>query len=109
MDHVSAARAHLESVQEGAFSASISEVLARGGVLHAEPECFLLGYRVTGEEHVFHVVYAHAGMLALKRVLGGLDIDTVEWRREFTGRAQYGTRRRPLADLYRHETFGLNR
>lgn len=108
MDHVSAAREHLEGMQEGAFASMIDSVLARGGVLHAEPECFLLAYRVENEPEVLHVAYANAEMLALKRVLGGLGCEVVEWARAYTGRANYGVRRRPLADLWRHETFGIN-
>lgn len=108
MDHVSAAREHLEGMQEGAFAGMIDEVLARGGVLHAEPECFLLAYRVENEPEVLHVAYAHGEMLAIKRVLGGLGCAVVEWARAYTGRANYGVRRRPLADLWRHETFGIN-
>lgn len=107
MDHVSAAREHLEGMQEGAFAGMVDSVLARGGILHAEPECFLLAYRVDGEPGVLHVAYAHAEMLALKRVLGGLGCEIVEWQRAYTGRAGYGMRRRPLADLFRHETFGI--
>lgn len=109
MNHVEAARAHLEGMQTGAFAGMIDGVLARGGVLHAEPECFLLAWRVEGEAGVLHVAYAHGEMLAIMRVLGGLGCEVVEWARAYTGRAGYGVRRRPLKDLWRHKTFGITK
>ena len=106
MNKVSEARAFLEDRSPGAFARVIEFTLARGGVVHAAPDCFLAGVLCEDDARCLHVVFQCSHLPALRRVLLSLpQFLRVRWRRDFKG--AYGVRERPIADFCRHRRFGV--
>lgn len=106
INHCIEGRAFLERLREGAFAETLAYCLERGGVAHFAPDCLLLGAPCEDAPGTLEVVFMHAGLPALRRVLLALPYGRVRWRRDFKGGAGYGTRERDVADFCRHEDFG---
>ena len=101
-----AGREFLEARRAGLFADLLEFCLARDGVVHFAPDCLLLGVPAEDAPRTLMVVFMHAHLPALRRVLLALSFERVRWRREFKGGAAYGTRERAVADFCRHEDFG---
>lgn len=109
MNKVVEAMEFLEGYREGYFGEVVEFCLERGGVVHAEPGCFLAGVPVEGEPGVLYVVFQCSRLDVLRRVLCGLSYERVRWSRDLRERGGYGVRERAVADFCRHENFGLKK
>lgn len=98
MNRVIEARVFLEEQQVGAFEKLCELAVGSDGVLVMMPECFLAGVPCAEDAGCIHIVFAAAELPTLYRVLSALPYEVVEWRRDFGHSAQYGTRRRRIAD-----------
>lgn len=100
------AREYLEAREPGSFARVIETALAAGGVVHCAPDCFLAGVPCSDDAGCLHVVFQTSHLPALRMVLAGLPYERVEWRRDWGHSAAYGTRKRAVADFFRHRDFG---
>ncbi|MBR5895585.1 MAG: hypothetical protein IKZ13_08600 [Akkermansia sp.] len=98
-------RAYLEAFAPGSFAAVCDLAMARGGVLHMAPECFLAGYPCEDDAACLHVVFQCSELPALYRLLCALPYERVEWRRDFGHGVHYGVRRREIKDWGRKLSF----
>lgn len=108
MSKVEEAMVFMEAREAGSFGALIEYALEKGGVVHAAPDCFMVGVPCEDEPRVLEVLFQCSYLPALRRVLCALmpEYERVRWQRGYTGRASYGVRERAIADFCRHEDFG---
>lgn len=102
MSAINKAREVLEGQEAGLFERSVEFALCSGGIVHAEPECFMLLVPEAGCENTWRVLFLSGSMRAAKRIARGLPLMHLIWRRDFTGRGRYGEHHRPLTDFLRH-------
>lgn len=98
MNRVFKGRAYLEGMQAGSFAQVCDYVMARDGVLHMAPDCFLAGYPSEADARCLHVVFQCSELPALYKVLCALPYEYVEWRRDFGHGECYGLRKRRISD-----------
>ena len=105
MNALNQARDILEARQPGLFALSIEHVLTNGGIMHAEPDCFLLLLPEGDAAHgLWRVLFLAGSMRSARRIAKGLPCKNLIWRRDFTGRSSYGEHQRPLSDFLRHNS-----
>lgn len=100
------AREILESGGEGWFAGCVERCLSAGGVVHLSPECFLAGEPCADDAGCLYIVFACGDLCAVRRLLVGLGVERVRWKREYKYGQEYGVRERAVADFCRHEDFG---
>ena len=102
MNAITHARETLNAHEPGLFERSIEFTLSSGGIMHVEPDCFILLLPEPDCENTWRVLFLSGSMRTAKRIARGLPPMHLLWRRDFTGRPHYGERTRPLTDFLRH-------
>lgn len=101
----------LEARKQGAFRQVMEQALARGGVVHAAPDCLLMAAPCPDAPDTLEVLFQCSHLPALRAVLLALPYERVRWRRDLRRGNEiddrYGWHERAVADFCRHYGFGV--